>query len=575
MAKVVLICPRNPQKRPYGPEVIGRLSAHLSPDIITPHPPAVMECAGAVVGLLNPMAVEPVKHASVCLGTMLAPKDDWWQPGADAPDGSYSLFRVDADSVEVLTDTVATRHVWYVQTQDLFVASSSQRAIVCLLGDFEPDRRPFPWMFSSGTQGPRLSWDRRIRQLPADGRARLDRTSWTLTTRNEPAVFKPVARSVEEHERVLEQAMDGTFRHFYVDCSKWVLPLSGGADSRAMSLFMLRNGLRPRCVTWGIAESMGQKDNDATVARALAEQLHLEHRYLTTDVSSEEPAETILDRFLRASEGGTDLIEPYMDGFRLWKGFFDEGTVGQIRGDEVFGHRGAATPLDMRAQCWGQLLTDFPNLEPLTRLGLEQQVFPEDLRRQPGESLSTWKDRFFQTYTEPGVLAAMNELMCNYIEIVNPLAARDIVLAIRTIPDYWRDYKRAYRRLILSVGPNLGWAKHVALAKTIDLMTSPFMVDPFRSTLDTRPARDLLSDELIDLILRNLVVAEPGAAPSRVGAAQKLARGLIPRTIRKWLRSAVWKAGLSWNVVAHRAYMICRMNALLREDAALFRQSAG
>jgi len=564
MSKLVLICPRHRASTSHSAKDIETLSKRLCPKIITPNPPSVSEPHGVLMGVLNPTTELPAHSGSLCLGMLLDPRDDWWRPGADVPDGSYALFRIDADSVELVTDIVASRNIWYVQTDDMFIASSSQRAIVSLLGDFEPSRAPFPWMFSSGTLGPGFSWDRRIRQLPADGRALLERRSWKLTETREPVVFEPAARSEEGHRQALKDAMDETFEHFDIDCDRWILPLSGGADSRAILLFMMKNGLRPRCVTWGIQASMGRKDNDATIARAVAEHFGLEHRYLTTDISSDEPLETILDLFIRTSEGGTDLLEPYMDGFKLWKGLYEEGTAGQIRGDELFGHRGVATPLDMRAQCWCPVLADYPNLVPLISLGLEGQEMPE------GESLSTWKDRTFQTYTEPGVLAAMNEIMCHYIEIVNPLVARRIVHETRTIPDEYRDDKRAYRKLILSVGPQMGWAKHIALAKTLDLMTTRPMVDEFRDKLDTRHARDLLSGELIDLILGRMVVAEGVAPPSQLSAARLLARRLIPKMLRKWLRSAVWRPPLAWNIVALRAYLICKMNRILQEDAKLF-----
>ena len=574
MAKVVLICPKPGTANPYDAATVERLARRLAPDIITPRPPLVSEPHGVLTALLNPIAGLPMRDGAICLGMLLDPREDWPQPGADAPDGSYALFRVDSDSVELVTDIVASRNIWYAQTDGLFIASSSQRALVCLLQSFEPNRATFSWMFSSGTIGPGLSWDRRIRQAPPDGRVRLDRGSWQVTETREPAILEPADRSEEGHRQVLHDAMEETFRHFHIDCSHWVLPLSGGADSRAIMLYMLRNDLRPRCVTWGIAASMGQPGNDATIARDLAAHFDLEHRYLTTDITSDEPPETILDRFIRAAEGATDLIEPYMDGFKLWKRFFDDGTVGQIRGDELFGHRGVAAPADMRAQCWCQVLTDYPNLAPLTALGIERQEMPERLRRRRGESLSTWKDRTFQTYTEPGVLAGMNEIMCQYIEVVNPLVARRIVHEIRTLPDRLRDFKRAYREVILSIGPPMEWASEVALAKTIDLMTQRPMVEEFRSKLDTRAARDLLSDELIDLVLGRLVVAEGGPPPSRVGAARGLARKVLPAMLRKWLRSTLWKPHLSWNVVAHRAYTIWKMNELLEEDAAALSDAA-
>ena len=58
-------------------------------------------------------------------------------PGSAPPDGSYALIRCSADEIELVADIAASRAVWYYHDDDVFLASSSQRALVALLGDFE------------------------------------------------------------------------------------------------------------------------------------------------------------------------------------------------------------------------------------------------------------------------------------------------------------------------------------------------------------------------------------------------------------------------------------------------------
>ncbi len=159
---------------------------------------------------------------------------------AGIPDGSYALFRSDENKVELITDIVGSRTIWYVQTEDAFIASTSQRAIVFFLQDFQPNEEAFSWMLSSGTLGPGLSWDKRIHSLEGNARLILDRSSWETEIKKEKVIYEPVDLPDEEHEIRLKKAMEETFDNLSIDFSKWILPLSGGFDSRAI-LLMLKN----------------------------------------------------------------------------------------------------------------------------------------------------------------------------------------------------------------------------------------------------------------------------------------------------------------------------------------------
>ena len=60
---------------------------------------------------------------------------------AGIPDGSYALFRSDENKVELITDVVGSRTIWYVRTEDAFIASTSQRAIIFFSSGFSAKRR--------------------------------------------------------------------------------------------------------------------------------------------------------------------------------------------------------------------------------------------------------------------------------------------------------------------------------------------------------------------------------------------------------------------------------------------------
>ena len=141
------------------------------------------------------------------MGAIADSGQPWHEPGSSIPDGSFLIVRWNADRLEILSDVVATRTAWWVLTEDLLIASSSQRAIVRLLGSFEFNRDVIPWMLSCGTLGPLGGWDTRLNRLGPDARLVLDRTAWTAEPVGRPASFSPAESSDETQQAALEEAL--------------------------------------------------------------------------------------------------------------------------------------------------------------------------------------------------------------------------------------------------------------------------------------------------------------------------------------------------------------------------------
>lgn len=381
MSKIILICARNSDKCPFFDEKIKRVSQRIAPDNITVNSPHIITKNRISIAILNPVESIPIKNASVCMGNLIGQDDDWWKPLAKIPDGTFALFRSDKDSVEVISDIVASRTVWYFKNDDVFIASTSQRAIVCFLQDFKPNTAVFPWVLSSGTLGPGLSWDGRIKCLSGDTRLLLDRSSWRITIKKQSSNFDPIELSDEEHERNLKKALEETFELLNLNYSKWVLPLSGGFDSRTI-LLMLENRQNLKCITWGLKSSVNDKNNDVYIAKLLAKHFSLDHQYFETDISN-EPIEKIFDRFIMAGEGRIDHIAGYADGFKIWKTMFENKIFGSIRGDQACGNPiNSFIFFNPRRHCAARLLSDYSNLKNLDKFGFRKQIWPKNLQRK-------------------------------------------------------------------------------------------------------------------------------------------------------------------------------------------------
>ena len=525
------------------------------------------------VAIVNP-SDEGVRTAEggVLLGGVIGEAGRWSGVGSDAPDGTYVIARYSPASVELLSDVVASRTLWYVHDEECFRASTSQRALVALLGDLHLNDEAVAWMMTSGSLGPEASWDARIRCLPGDTRLHLDRATWQLTLDRRPAVFEPVRRPRREHLGLLREALLWSCGSLDIDADRWLLPLSGGVDSRAILALMVRNGRRPKCVTWTTPSSVAVPLSDAFIARLVARRWGVAHEYYYLD-DTRTDAEEALQRFVTVGEGRTDHFSGYTDGGAMWSDVFASGVCGVIRGDESFGGGRLAASTDAaRRGAGGTLASDYPEGHIVRHLGLVDLEWPEHLRRRPGERSQSYYDRLEQQFELPNVLGALNELKTRYVEVVNPLVSRRLIDLVRSFPDEVRMYGRAYLDVVeretgpiphsrFSSVPDVSTiVENESLLKTVVLeLTSPRMAGILSEEAVVRLLVAMASPRERDGVLRGFAV----------GAMKTASLALPSRVAARLTPPYEGPDDLPAVLVAFRATIAGRIAELLRSDAAL------
>jgi asparagine synthetase B (glutamine-hydrolysing) len=564
MANLIVIC--SPRASANAPAVDHArcAAAALAPDNIKPHAPLIYERDGLVVAVANPVAGIPVHDGCVCMGRMYRPSGRWWEMQSAAPDGSYVIVRHDERRLELLTDVLATRPLWYVQTAQRFLASTSQRALITLLGSFELDQESVTWMLTSGHLGTR-SWDTRLRRLPGDSRLTLDLDSWDLRVKTRPLVREPLPLSDAEHVDRLREAIFATCASLDLPMDEWLLPLSGGLDSRALLLGLLHAGRRPRCVTWGATSSLADVHNDARIATELAAALGVEHRYYPVEYSATS-LEVALQRFLAAGEGQVDQFGGYADGMGVWATFFEDGVAGVIRGDEPA--MGYYTRYDSELQIlrrWGiTFLSEYPPNHPVRSLGLVEQTRDERFRRRSGESLVSWYARMFDEFCSPAMLAPLTPIKCAYVEVVNPLQSRRVAEVARALPDHLMIHRKPLHEMIHSLGPKIPVATEGALRGTGALVQTDSMVATVTGALASADAERVLSRPALDKIVAGL--SGGPSAPQAGRGLKDAVKAVVPSRLVDRVRP-VWPLRLSGPQLAFRAFIAVQMTDILTRDA--------
>jgi hypothetical protein len=567
MSKIIHVCARGPL--PVSIETrLYTICRALEPDHLKFRTPRVAIHGQCAYGVVNPTRSMLEEEGSVVVGSLFARPDNWTAADAGPLDGSFAIFRDSDLTFEIVSDPVGSRTIWYYADEEIFISSTSQRALVMFLGSFELDPTILPWIFSTGTLGPTRSWDRRIERLPPDSTVTLNKETWVVSQRS--ASFEFVLRDEpnEQHEVRLTDAIASTVATLLPDFSRWVLPLSGGYDSRGI-LCLLRDAGQAldelQTVTWGLDSALADPKSDAHVAQQLAKAVGAPHRYYKTDLP-DEPIEMIFERFFAMGEGRVDHVSGYMDGFQIWKDLYEDGVENVIRGDEGFGWSNVSSARMVRLKVGCALCSDFTNLQDIERHGFAPQSLPESLQQQVDESLETWRDRLYHEYRIPTILAGLSDLKLAYVELVNPLLSRRILDEVRQEPDALRTKKALFRKIVERLSPDVPYATTSATAKRTDIFKQDAVVQMMTAELTSEAAKSVMPASFLAELSQALTTqVRSTTSPRKRPGFKGLAKRLVPRFLRNAKRTELTQVDLS--ALAFRAYLISRMNALLTADA--------
>ncbi len=574
MSKILYVSLNRKEVSAQLEQKVKQICDDLNAENIEANPTLIYKEKNILYGILNPTPTLRHSNSNVLLGELFGDAN-WEGLNRDYPDGNYAIFRSNNESIEIVSDVLGTRTVWFYKDEQVFICSTSQRAIIQFLGDFQFDDRVIPWIISSGSLGSSYCWDKRIMRLPADGTILLDKETWNLKITQKPVEFKCSNLSDREYEIKLKNTLYKTFQSLDLDFSKWVVSLSGGYDSRAI-LSLLNYTKKPlekiKTVTWGDKASLKEKGSDPAVARKLAGKFHVTNKFYDTgDGSGNEDFASITDKFLRKGEGRNDQVLGYLDGFKTWKILYENQNHGVLRGDEVFGYNKIYSALIVRDFMGLSMCGDFSNLSKYKYIRSLKQKLPDYFVQKQNESLDTWRDRLFQMYRIPLIQASLADLKYPYIEQINPFLSRKIVTQVRAMPDHLRTNKFLFKKIVSPMSPKVSYAtsgKSPDIFKKI--LYDPSTVKILREELLSPHAKALFPEEFLQEITSELRENLPQTT-SKKAKFIKYLKKLIPSKIKKRIAQNTTSLHLDINKLGYRIYLICWMNRILLEDSGKFK----
>jgi hypothetical protein len=565
MAEMISVCFRDTQDKEKIILKLKGMNDRLTPENITfSNPKFISPDDSMISAVFNPNSTVHISgdESGFYLGEVFEQRI-WNKSGTPSPDGTYAMIRSNNKIVEAITDAVASRTLWYYFDQEKWIVSTSQRAIVMFLGSFEFNEKVIPWMLSAGNLGPGFSWDNRIKHISPNTIAKLDRMQWKLNINKEEIEFNQIKLSDKEHRIRLEEAIKETFGSMDINANHWVLPLSGGYDSRALLMFLMgENNIRT--ITWGTQYALNQSYSDAVIAKKLAQALNIKNTYFTLD-NGEVDVQTVIKRFIENGEGRIDHISGYIDGFSLWQKLYDAGVEGTIRGDVPWPTSYPYNMKDLRGILGFRLWDDYENLPTLTELGLPQQNCVEIFSQKDHETLEMARDRLYNSIKMPFVLSALNDLKSSYGELMSPFLSKNILKVTFTLPDHLRNNKFLFKEIVNDLSPPIAYAKYKSNIKIEEFVSN----EGVRNVVFEKIANcdiEIFSQIYIRFILEKLRNNKHSYMKKHIRKAKARLSPYISKKIKKRLRNHVTKYNINFDLLAFRTVIIIEMYKLLCKD---------
>ncbi|MEM7283222.1 MAG: hypothetical protein AAF438_16525 [Pseudomonadota bacterium] len=570
MSIAVFLFSRDLSLSGIGKDTILAISNRLQPQNVAYPSPQLHIESGSLTAIINPVPSLLVDGPNLCLGGFYGEHNDWQALNTSPPDGSYALFRREGDSVEMLTDHLGARCIWYFFNDDILIASNSQRAITVLLRSFEPDTSNYPWMLSAGTLNFMHAWDVRVKRLPLRSRFSLDRATWQPQVSSYDSPHSPQTMDPVQAERELALSVQQSVRSMNIDPKQWFFALSGGYDSRSI-LLSLERPEAINTITWGTDSKKDLPMSDAYIAGELSARFKTQHCYKELrSIEEVEDIETVLDLFIKNSEGQLDNLAGYTDGFSLWKDIFDSDRFGIVRGDEALAD--AENPLQWSTayQEWGFMrLDEVPGLGGLDKSiqSMPQTLAPE-LMRNGQESLTAYGQRLCEQYYVSMVVAPLNYMKTHYCEILAPLLSRRVIEAHHALPEALRTNKKAFTQMVESQLPNFPIATRTALQPKSEVFSSVALKTVLIDLLKAKRSKNNLPEGVLEELLEYIEQVDSTGFHAR----WKRLSWRLARRIRKMLD--IRDFSISPTRLALRLYIVIRIHEIFCEDAQLLGTAA-
>ncbi len=421
-------------------DMINKINKNMEPYNISYPSPLIIKNNEYSIVLINKNKSIDISNEGILIGKInKATSQKWNNIRSPAPSGTYIIIRYKNEELEILSDFIGSNTVYYYYYKDKYIISNSIRAIVMLLGSFVLNNEVISWYISCGNMGPLLCWDKRIKVLPYNSKIYIKNNQLKIIL-GERFSFNKKTNEKQKIKLTIKNIIDNILENINFNKNeRWIIPLSGGYDSRYLMLFYKN---KFDYITWGLKDNENKKGTDANISNLLKCKYKLNHLY--ENVNPVEDFNNFLDNFVSISEGRVDHIFGYLDNFNIWKELYNKNYDGIIRGDENFGFS------NMKSEKSAQGKNGFHRIKDnkLLKKYLPNNELPKQYKRKDNEELNDFADRFYHEFRYPMISSSLNFIKSKYIEVINPYLFNELLDYISTLPVEYRINKIIFKEIV-------------------------------------------------------------------------------------------------------------------------------
>lgn len=482
-------------------------------------------------------------------------------PGLTVDNLNLIKIKETGNKVEVYSDSIGDRVIWYYLDENWFFISNSQFYILRIVGNYTPNEKVWPWMLANGNLSAGGSWDKRINAVPPQGSITLSIDEWKVEEKRNIWKFEYQISNRETALELLKEKLFDVASQYKLSMDKTLLTLSGGYDSRATLYLLKGNHSEFRTATWGTQKSFSKKGTDSYIARKISLVWQTHHQEFLFRLNNN--FDSALEKFLFLGEGRNDHINSFMDGLQMWEDINKMGYTHVVRADEAFGWLPVSTELDARLSVAMGSLNDFNNIPGSVSYDYPIIDLPDHLLRHGSEPVEDYRDRLYQTFRLPFVIGPLQDIPLNYVETINPLLHPQIIQYMRRLPPEFRTNKNLYAEWVKTLLPEIPFAYSQAIPKPDDLLFHSQNKQLFISFVNDTSASRLLGNTLINFLKDNWDKNE-----KEFSSTSKLKYRIIhamPSGLKKFVRNKITGYTLPVNALALRALIIYKMQMILND----------
>lgn len=397
-----------------------------------------------------------LQETGALIGPPFKSPSKFFHVGGQTPTGSFGLVRLNDEFVEIPVAPITNYPIWYYHDTDRFAASTSQLLLIGLLGSWQPNQENANWVLRTLLPAPYTSWDRRIKLMTPDAVFRLNRNSWQSSISTKPFTLTPKQQTKVQAKAELAERLAVVFQEVDWGKANWLVPLSGGVDSRTSLMLAHRYAKQNlKALTYGYAHYSGNKYGNQAVAKRVSNAANIPQDFVIEQPNFGDP-EGRIRRFVRASDGRGFTALEHLEGPDFLK---RNSILGDcwLRSDEVYGWAKMVDKADVETICHFDLLRKSALPEEIQPL-LGGIGIPQQLQQNRGESLEDWRDRLYHTFRIPTHITFYVDLECNFFDVFNPHLHSPVVDWTRTQLASFRTDKSLFKDFAWDLGPKVPYA---------------------------------------------------------------------------------------------------------------------